>query len=71
MDYFNSFNISLIPQENNKKVESLAVATSLLNSDDFENQSTFCVNTIIFLQYLIIENIGKFLKIMNILQTSS
>jgi ribonuclease HI len=43
MDSFNSFNISCIPLEKNKIVDSLAVGASLFNSDDSQSQSTFHV----------------------------
>jgi hypothetical protein len=46
IDSFNSFNISFVPQEKNQKVDSLAVATSLFNTDDSQNQNTFHVKTI-------------------------
>jgi len=44
--YFISFNISFVPREKNKKVESLAVTTSLFNKDDSQNQNPFHVKTI-------------------------
>jgi hypothetical protein len=44
--YFISFNISFVPQEKNKKVESLAVTTSFFNKDDSQNQNPFHVKTI-------------------------
>jgi hypothetical protein len=46
MDSFNSFNISFIPREKNKKADSLAVAASLFNSNDSQSQSTFHVKRI-------------------------
>jgi hypothetical protein len=46
IDSFNSFNISFVPREKNKKVDSLAVVASLFNADDSQNQNTFHVKTI-------------------------
>jgi hypothetical protein len=46
IDSFNSFNITFVPQEKNKKTDSLAVATSLFNTDDSQNPNTFHVKTI-------------------------
>jgi ribonuclease HI len=46
MDSFSSFNISFIPRERNKKVDSLALAASLFNPDDLQNKNTFQVKRI-------------------------
>jgi hypothetical protein len=72
MDSFNSFNISFIPRDKNQKLDSLAIAVSLFNSYDSQNQSTFHVKRIFWSSipdsqdYLQVfengEHISKFLR---------
>ena len=46
MESFISFNISFIPRDKNKQVDSLALAASLSNPDDMQRKTYFQVERV-------------------------